>query len=179
MSGISDRVASPRVEMIPVGPFQGNCLLVSDGATGHVLIVDPGADGDRIIRAVDAGIKAPQPVAFQGNVLVMEFIGKDCVPAPRLKDVKCDSPDGLFDVLVDFMNLLYQKAGLIHADFSEYNVLMDDGEPVLIDMGQSVLLDHPRAQDFLVRDIENVIRFFSKLGVEAETRGLIQRISGQ
>ncbi len=132
-----------------------------------------------LIRAMEAGVRVPRPVAFQGNVLVMEFIGKDEAHAPRLKDVGCDNPDELFEKIVEFMTILYRKSGLVHADLSEYNILMWEGEPVLIDMGQSVLLDHPRASDFLVRDVENVIRYFSRLGVKAETSELLQRVSGQ
>ena len=47
--------------------------------------------------------------------------------------------------------------GLVHADLSEFNILYDEGEPVIIDMGQSVTLDHPMARKFLERDIANVI----------------------
>jgi len=41
---------------------------------------------------------------------------------------------------------------LVHADFSEFNVLYD-GDPVVIDMGQSVTLEHPMASKFLARDV--------------------------
>jgi len=127
-------------------------------------------------RAVDAGLTVPRPVAFQGNVLVMEFIGKDERPAPRLKDVGCDRPADMFEKLTEFMRLLYGKAGLVHADFSEYNVLVREGEPVVIDMGQSVLLSHPQAQPFLRRDVENIVKYFSRFGIDADTFNVLSRV---
>ena len=47
------------------------------------------------------------------------------------------------------MRQLYHVARLVHADLSEYNVLVHKGELVVIDVSQSVELDHPRALDFL------------------------------
>ena len=58
----------------------------------------------------------------------------------------------LYDATIGFIKRLYQDAHLVHADLSEYNILVDDqAEPVFIDMGQSVLVQHPRAQEFLQR----------------------------
>ena len=58
------------------------------------------------------------------------------------------------------IDILYNKAELVHADLSEFNILYGD-QPYLIDMGQSVTRDHPRALSFLMRDIRNIHRFFS------------------
>ena len=44
----------PRVEHWVVGAFQENCYLVTDPATGASALVDPGAEGDRLVRAVRA-----------------------------------------------------------------------------------------------------------------------------
>jgi len=131
-----------------------------------------------LARAREAGVRVPEPLAFQNNVLVMEFIGHNEVPAPRLKDAGTERPSHLLEQLLEMVAALYQKAGLVHADLSEYNVLMREGEPVLIDMGQSVLLDHPMAQAFLRRDLGNLKRYFSKLGVPAEARELLAAVRG-
>jgi RIO kinase 1 len=110
------------------------------------------------------------------NVLVMEFIGKDSVRAPILKDVAPEiDPSEVYDKVAEYMRLLYQKAGLVHADLSEYNIMYYD-QPVLIDMGQSVLLDHPSAEEFLVRDVKNIVRFFGALGVDCSEESLITEI---
>ena len=56
----------------------------------------------------------------------------------------------------------YQKAKLVHADFSEYNILLHDGELVVIDVSQAVEHAHPHALEFLRMDISNVNDFFGR-----------------
>ncbi len=53
----------------------------------------------------------------------------------------------------------------MHGDLSEYNIMMWKGKPVLFDMAQAVPTSHPMAQFFLNRDLANINRFFSRLGV--------------
>ncbi|MDM7939075.1 MAG: serine protein kinase RIO [Methanothrix sp.] len=117
-----------------------------------------------LTRAEEAGVRVPHPVAMRGNILVMELVGKGDNVAPQLRDVELDIEEAkrVFDKLVVYISMLYNRAGLVHADLSEFNILYDDGEPVIIDMGQSVTLDHPMAQKFLERDIANVARFFKR-----------------
>jgi RIO kinase 1 len=111
-------------------------------------------------RAKDAQVRVPTPVAVRKNVLVMEFIGKDGTPAPLLKDCTLKHPQLVFDKLMEYVKILFQKANLIHGDLSEFNVIYY-GEPVIIDISQGVLTDHPNAKEFLIRDIKNLLRFFS------------------
>ncbi|HQN30532.1 MAG TPA: RIO1 family regulatory kinase/ATPase, partial [Methanothrix soehngenii] len=76
------------------------------------------------------------------------------------------------------ISLLCNQAGLVHADLSEFNILYDDGEPVIIDMGQSVTLDHPMARKFLERDISNIVHYFQKkysIGSSEEIYARIQK----
>ena len=128
-------------------------------------------------RAYDAGVRVPKPIVVERNILVMEFIGKDEIPAPLLKDVahEIEDPTELLDQIVDYMKALYNKSKLVHADLSEYNILYD-GTPVFIDMGQSVTRDHPNAETFLLRDVKNVVRFFRKLDVECSNEEIIAKI---
>ncbi len=117
-------------------------------------------------RMNKASVKSPIPIAVQKNILVMEFIGKGEKAAPLLKDSKVKKPHKLYAKILDYMTKLYEDAKLIHADLSEYNILMLKQDPVFIDVSQAVLLDHPYAAAFLFRDIKNVNRYFSSLGVE-------------
>ncbi len=112
------------------------------------------------------GVRSPIPIAVQKNVLVMEFIGKGEKAAPLLKDSRVKKPHKLYAKILDYMTKLYEDAKLIHADLSEYNILMLKQDPVFIDVSQAVLLDHPYAAAFLFRDIKNINRYFSSLGVE-------------
>jgi RIO kinase 1 len=60
---------------------------------------------------------------------------------------------------------LYRKAEIVHGDLSEYNIMMWKGKPVIFDMSQSVPTSHPMADFLLRRDLANLNRFFSRLGV--------------
>jgi RIO kinase 1 len=124
-------------------------------------------------RAREAGISVPRPLAVERNVLVMEFIGTATGRAKRLSEVEVEieNPQTAYEVLGEYMRRLYD-AGLIHGDLSEYNVVFHEGQLVVIDVGQAVTVHHPNAEDFLVRDCENVANFFRRLGVETTTDAL-------
>ena len=116
-------------------------------------------------QATRAEINVPKPVAVKNNVLVMEFIGEDGVSAPSLKEQPPVSPQKVYRQLLTYLARLYRKADLVHGDLSEYNIMMWKGKPVLFDMSQSVPTSHPLAKFLLERDLTNVNRFFSRLGV--------------
>ncbi|MCL1970111.1 MAG: serine protein kinase RIO [Candidatus Bathyarchaeota archaeon] len=116
-------------------------------------------------EAGQARVRVPKTVAVKSNVVVMEFIGKDGVSAPSLKESPPDDPERIYKLLVTNLKRLYQKAKLVHGDLSEYNILMWKGKPVIIDMSQSVSIEHPMAKFMLTRDINNLNRFFNKLNV--------------
>ena len=110
-------------------------------------------------RAYDAGLVVPEPIAFDRNILIMEFIGEGESPYPQLRSVDLEKPLEVYEKIIDFINNLFINAKLVHSDLSEYNILMGK-EPVFIDMGQAVLPEHPKAVSFLMRDIRNINRFF-------------------
>jgi RIO kinase 2 len=57
----------------------------------------------------------------------------------------------------------YLKAGVIHADLSEYNIILKpDMHILIIDWPQYVMRNHPNAQQLLMRDVKNVLRYFSR-----------------
>ena len=119
-------------------------------------------------RAWDAGVRIPKPIAARGNVLVMEFIGTDLTPAPKLKDL-VEVERWHFDAVIENVKKLYQKAGLVHGDLSEYNVFVHGEEVVIFDLSQAVTLEHPLAEELLARDVINLIRFFERRGVSVPT----------
>lgn len=115
--------------------------------------------------AHDAGVRVPKPMLVKRNVLIMEFIGKGGVPAPLLKDTPIRDQAKLYQSLVGAVYKLYTKAKLIHADLSEYNVMIWKGKPVIFDLSQGVPIEHPMAERFLKRDLENLNHYFKLLGV--------------
>ena len=114
-------------------------------------------------RARDAKVNVPEPLAIQKNVLIMKFIGKDGERAPLLKETVLEDPTRIFKLLLTYLRRLYRKGGLVHADLSEYNIMIWKGKPVIFDVGQSVLIKHPLAERFIRRDLENIHRFFKRL----------------
>ena len=117
-------------------------------------------------QAFRAKVRVPKPIAVKNNVVVMEFIGKDGVNAASLKEQAPSDPAKVYEVLLTFVERLYRKAELVHGDLSEYNIMMWKGKPVIFDVAQAVPTSHPMAEFFLRRDLANVNRFFSRLGVK-------------
>uniref|UniRef100_A0A672S4I2 Serine/threonine-protein kinase RIO3 n=1 Tax=Sinocyclocheilus grahami TaxID=75366 RepID=A0A672S4I2_SINGR len=120
-----------------------------------------------LTRMKKAGIPCPEVVILKKHILVMSFIGKDHVPAPKLKDATLSSEDmkkAYYQVL-NMMQQLYQDCNLVHADLSEYNMLWHDRQVWFIDVSQSIEPTHPHGLEFLFRDCRNVATFFQKAGV--------------
>lgn len=124
-----------------------------------------------LMRLKKEGIRCPKTIQLRSHVLVMEFIGKEGWAAPRLKDAAL-SEDKLREMYVEVimaMRTLYQKCKLVHGDLSEYNILYFEGHLHIIDVSQSVDLDHPHALDFLREDCLHVSDFFRRHGVGVMT----------
>ncbi len=130
-----------------------------------------------LTRAYESGLPVPRPLVWDRNILVMEFLGYEERPFPQLRSAHPDSPERIYEEILTFIKDLYQKAGLVHADLSEYNILMGD-RMYVIDMGQAVTPDHPRALHFLVRDIANVNRFFGHKCQVRDEREIFSEVTG-
>lgn len=78
-----------------------------------------------LTRIYQAGIKCPQPIHLRSHVLVMEFVGEKGFPAPLLKDANIDESTArkLYLDSVKLVYSIYNKARLVHADLSEFNML--------------------------------------------------------
>jgi RIO kinase 1 len=117
-------------------------------------------------RYFEAGVRVPNPIAWRQNVLIMEFIGQEATPAPRLKDLPFTDPRKGYDTLCAQYRLGAGAGGLVHGDFSEFNVLIVDDEPVIIDVAQAVLSRHPMARELLLRDAKNLSAYFRRQGLK-------------
>jgi len=127
-------------------------------------------------RAKEAGVHCPRPLALEKNVLVMEFIGEGIDPAPRLTNCDLDDPEGVFKALLEDVEKLWTKAKIVHGDLSEFNILMFQETPWMIDFSQSVVQDHPESKVFLKRDLKNICSYFKKLGVVCDEEEIYERL---
>jgi len=123
----------------------------------------------------EAGVSVPEPIDQNRHVIVMQFI-----QGTQLSDIiSLDEPRLFLDDILEDVRLAY-KAGVIHTDLSEYNILVDgDGEVWIIDWPQYTSTDHPNAMEFLERDVGNVVYYFKrKHGLEYDPEQALSHVRG-
>lgn len=113
--------------------------------------------------AEKAGVRVPGPRAFYRNIIVMEYIGAPPRPAPTFAESEIERSD--YDWTFSTVKTLRAKAKLVHADLSEFNIFKNGQDDVLFDMGSAVLTSHPQAEEYLKRDVTNMVKFFRKRGI--------------
>ena len=114
------------------------------------------------------GLAVPKPLGTHKNVLVMEYLGTQTAPSPRLRDVEIVNPQAVYEELLEFLAVTWQKAKMVHGDFSPYNIMWHGDKPVVIDVGQAVVQSHPKSQEFLVRDVTRLVEWANKNGLDVE-----------
>jgi RIO kinase 1 len=125
------------------------------------------AEFSALCRLHAAGVPVPYPVQVLGTEVLLEFIGDaDGTAAPRLAETRPDAAGlaSLWDQLVSALCTLAEH-GLAHGDLSPYNLLVDDGRLVMIDLPQVVdVIANPNGREFLARDARNVATWFARAG---------------
>ena len=129
-----------------------------------------------LLKAREAGVRVPMPIAINHHVLLMEHIGEGSA-APQLKDAVPSRPDQFFKAVVKYMRLLYQRGRLVHSDLSAFNILNLHDAPVFIDLSQGITTDSYASKEFLERDIRNVGSYFSRLDVAVDEAALFKEIT--
>ena len=119
-----------------------------------------------LIRCVKSGLVVVKPIVVKKNVLALEFIGKNGIPTKTLVESQVVAKD--YKSAISLIEQLYKQANLIHCDFSEYNIFKTKKGLILFDLGSAIDLEHPKAREFLKRDINNISRFFVKRGLTVE-----------
>lgn len=111
----------------------------------------------------EAGFSVPRPIDYSRHCVVMDLV--DGVLLRKLRDVP--DPERLYALLMDFIARLADH-GLIHCDFNEFNILVQDydadspeSEAVIIDFPQCVSIDHPNAQEYFERDVDSIRHYFT------------------
>ena len=122
------------------------------------------AEVDALYKLANAGVRVPTPYGCFDGVLLMELVVDERGQvAPRLSEVSMTAEQALEDhALVMHYVVLMLCAGLIHGDLSEFNVLVDDYGPVIIDLPQAVdAAANNHAAAMLRRDIENMTQYYA------------------
>lgn len=121
-------------------------------------------------RLWQAGMAAPYPIAYDGNVFDLEYVGDDDRAAPQLQAARLDA-DALhraFGQLVSGLEILVGE-GYAHGDLSAYNLLWWDDTLWFIDFPQAVdIAENPQGLEFLHRDVLNVCGWFAHQGYDVD-----------
>ena len=127
------------------------------------------AEVDALVRLAGAGVRVPDTFGCIDGILLMELIvDSDGNAAPRLDDVSMSLEQALEDHAVMMSYVVRMLCvGLIHGDLSEFNVLVDQYGPVIIDLPQAVnAAANNQAEAMLTRDIENMSRYYGQFAPE-------------
>lgn len=122
------------------------------------------AEVDALFRLAAAGVRVPKPYLCLEGVLLMELIMDEEGVAPRLSEVTMSQEQAEEDhaLMMHYIQLML-CAGLVHGDLSEFNVLVDDYGPVIIDLPQAVNASaNNHARRMLTRDIDNMMHYYSQ-----------------
>jgi len=143
--------------------------IANRSAFGRNLIAEQWAVAEfaALSRLWSVGAPVPYPVQRDGTELLMEYLHTDGAAAPRLAQQRPD-PDELrtlWSQLVAALEL-FATLGLTHGDLSAYNILVQDGQLMLIDLPQVVdVIANPGGPQFLARDVANIATWFQARGL--------------
>ncbi|CAG9535887.1 unnamed protein product [Cercopithifilaria johnstoni] len=134
-------------------------------------------------RMVRGGVKCPKPIRLRKHIMIMTFIGSNGIAARKLKDIKWNDQETIYNTFLQVkvaVIKMFTDCNLVHGDLSEFNILYHENDVYIIDVSQAMDISHPRALFFLLRDIDNVLEFFAKLGTKnlPSTTELFNEITG-
>lgn len=123
------------------------------------------AEVDALYKLADAGVRVPQPYNFCDGVLLMELVtDANGDAAPRLNDVDFTPEQARrhhASLITEVIRMLC--AGVVHGDLSEFNILLAEDGPVIIDLPQAVdAAGNNHANRMLLRDVANLRNFFGR-----------------
>lgn len=127
------------------------------------------AESDALIRVANAGVRVPNSYGCYDGVLLMDLIAtEDGAVAPRLNDVSMSAEQAIEDHIIMMHYIMRMLCvGIVHGDLSEFNVLVDDYGPVIIDLPQAVdAAGNNNAHGMFIRDVENITNYYAQFAAE-------------
>ncbi len=137
------------------------------------------AEVDALYRLAAAGVRVPEPYGCFDGVLLMELVmDGDGDVAPRLSDVDMPAEQALEDHAMVMQYVIRMLcAGVVHGDLSEFNVLVDDYGPVIIDLPQAVDASaNNNASAMLERDVNNMTTYYAQYAPQLSGRQYAKEI---
>jgi len=127
-------------------------------------------------RLYPVGVAVPRPLAWNRHVIAMEII----MGAELADYYELPQPAALLQEVLENLHTAYVKAGLIHADMSEYNVVIrPDSRIFLIDWPQCIEVSQEDAGMYVKRDVENILGFFRrKFRIAADSAEALEFVQG-
>jgi RIO kinase 1 len=127
------------------------------------------AEVDALYRLAAAGVRVPTPyICFEG-VLLMELVTDAAGnAAPRLNDLDLNVEQALaYHAQLLRQVVLMLCAGVVHGDLSEFNVLLGEEGPVIIDLPQAIdAVSNTEAGAMLERDVANLAACLGRFAPE-------------
>lgn len=116
-------------------------------------------------------VSIPRPVALSRHAIAMELINGN-----QLNQITLSNPQECLGIILDEVKAA-RSLGIIHADLSEYNIIVHGVEIKIIDWPQAVKTDHPNASELLERDLNNILRFFArKYMIDLSLKDALERV---
>jgi RIO kinase 2 len=127
----------------------------------------------RALNELYPAVSVPEPIDYNRHIVVMGLVNGTDLVKVDLKD-----PEYLLDLIFVQIKSAYEQK-IIHSDLSEYNVMVTaDGTVTIIDWPQYVYVSHPNSEEFLTRDVNNILSFFRrKFGIRRSFEHVLSYIT--
>ncbi len=152
--------------------FKGKSLVVAPLAMS---IFNARKEASILNKLYDSDLPIPHLLGQNRHLLVLEYFEGE--PLQNLD--KINEPLNLLESLLDFIDVLFNEHGLVHGDFSAFNVLysMKTGDFLVIDFPQAVSSTHPNYKNYLYNDLQNIIGYFeNKFGIGFDVDQVFKKI---
>jgi RIO kinase 1 len=135
-------------------------------------------------QAWKGGARVPAPARRVENMFSMRYLGDEIGPAPRLQDVRLESPEDFLCKVLSGVEVL-SNAGVVHSDLSAFNILVFEDEPWFIDLSEAIRVDRTgdapwmrlqEASGALNSGLRSLGKYFGKYGLEIETESFVSQI---